>query len=87
MTQGATELQDALVVDVTVRGQAAFVGTAASVFAVVLAASGVLWFFYGFQRGWSMPGVFNPAMVVFVTMRVSASPCCPRRCGSSGRTR
>lgn len=68
ITQGATELQDALVVDVTVRGQAAFVGTAASVLAVVLAASGVLWLFYGFQRGWSMPGILNPALVILVTI-------------------
>ena len=68
ITQTATELQDALVVDVTVRGSAAFVGTAGTVLAVLLASAGLLWFFYGFQRGWSMPGILNPALAILVTI-------------------
>jgi len=68
ITQPATDTVDALVVEVTVRGHAAFVGTAGTVLALMLAASGLLWFFYGFQRGWSMPGILNPALAILVTV-------------------
>ena len=68
VTQPATEVADAVVVQVTVRGHAAFVGTAGTVLAIVLAVFGVLWFFYGFQRGWSMPGILNPALAILVTV-------------------
>ena len=54
--------------DVTVRAQSAFVGTAGTVMAIVLAVFGVLWFFYGFQRGWSIPGILNPAIAILVTI-------------------
>jgi hypothetical protein len=60
ITQPATDTIDAVVVEVTVRGHAAFVGTVGTVLAVMLAASGLMWFFYGFQRGRSMPGILNP---------------------------
>ena len=50
------------------RGSAAFVGTAGTVLAVLLASAGLLWFFYGFQRGWSMPGILNPALAILVTI-------------------
>ena len=68
ITQPATEFEDALVVQVTVRGAAAFVGTAGTVLAVLLAAFGIAWFFYGFQRGWSMPGILSPALAILVTI-------------------
>ena len=68
ITQPATDTVDALVVEVTVRGHAAFVGTAGTVLALMLAASGLLWFFYGFQRGWSIPGILNPALSILVTV-------------------
>jgi hypothetical protein len=67
ITQAATDFVDGVVVEVTVRGQSAFVGAAGSVLAIALAAFGVLWFFYGFQRGWSMPGILNPALAILVT--------------------
>jgi hypothetical protein len=67
ITQAATDFVDGVVVEVTVRGQTAFVGAAGSVLAIALAAFGVLWFFYGFQRGWSMPGILNPALAILVT--------------------
>ena len=67
VTQPATDFVDRLVIEVTVRGQTAFVGAAGSVLAIVLAAFGLLWFFYGFQRGWSMPGILNPAFAILVT--------------------
>ena len=34
----------------------------------MLASFGVLWFFYGFQRGWSMPAILNPALAILVTI-------------------
>ena len=68
ITQPATDVADAVVVHVTVRGHAAFVGIAGTVLAIVLAAFGVLWFFYGFQRGWSMPWILNPALAILVTV-------------------
>jgi hypothetical protein len=67
ITQAATDFVDGVVVEVTVRGQTAFVGAAGSVLAIALAAFGVLWFFYGFQRGWSIPGILNPAFAILVT--------------------
>lgn len=73
ITQPATATVEALVVDVTVRGHTAFVGTAGTVLAVVLAAFGLLWFFYGFQRGWSMPGILNPALAILVSLAGLAS--------------
>jgi len=68
ITQAATALEDAVVVDVTLRGHAAFIGSVATVLAVVLAASGIPWFFYGLQRGWSMPSILNPALLILVTL-------------------
>jgi hypothetical protein len=68
ITQPATDTIDAVVVEVTVRGHAAFVGTVGTVLSVMLAASGLMWFFYGFQRGWSMPGILNPALSILVTV-------------------
>lgn len=68
ITQPATDAADAVVVQVTVRGHAAFVGSAGTVLAIVLAVFGVLWFFYGFQRGWSMPGIVNPALAILVSV-------------------
>jgi hypothetical protein len=75
VTQAADDFVEAVVVDVTVKGEAAFVGTAGSALAIALAAFGVLWFFYGFQRGWSMPGILNPAfgiLVAFAGLAVAA---------------
>jgi hypothetical protein len=68
ITQPATDTIDAVVVEVTVRGHAAFVGTVGTVLSVMLAASGLMWFFYGFQRGWSIPGILNPALSILVTV-------------------
>jgi hypothetical protein len=68
ITQPATDTIDAVVVEVTVRGHAAFVGTVGTVLAVMLTASSLMWFFYGFQRGWSMPGIINPVLSILVTV-------------------
>ena len=68
ITQPATDAAEAVVTDVTVRAQSAFVGTAGTVLAIVLTVFIVLWFFYGFQRGWSIPGVLSPALAILVTL-------------------
>jgi hypothetical protein len=68
ITSAATDTTEAVVADVTVRASSAFVGKAGSVLAIVLAAYGVLWFFYGFQRGWSMPSILSPAIAILVTL-------------------
>lgn len=56
ITQPATDAAEAVVTDVTVRAQAAFVGTAGTVLAVVLTVFGVLWFFYGSSEAGRSPG-------------------------------
>ena len=68
ITAAATDATEAVVTNVTVKASSAFVGKAASVIAIVLAAYGVLWFFYGFQRGWSIPGILSPAIAILVTL-------------------
>jgi hypothetical protein len=68
ITAAATDTTEAVVTDVTVRASSAFVGKAGSVIAIVIAAYGVLWFFYGFQRGWSIPGILSPAIAILVTL-------------------
>ena len=64
VTQPARELEEAIVVELTLRGQAAFVGTVGTVLGIALAGFGCIWFFYGFQRGWTIPGLFNPAIAM-----------------------
>jgi len=68
ITAAATDTTDAVIADVTVRARSAFVGTAGTVLAIVLSVYGVLWFFYGFQRGWSIPGVLSPAVAILATL-------------------
>ena len=68
ITAAATDTTEALVADVTVNASSAFVGKAGAVMAIVLAVYGVLWFFYGLQRGWSIPGLLSPAIAILVTV-------------------
>lgn len=67
VTRLATDTEPALVATLSLRAKAAFVGTAGTGLGVMLAALGLVWFFYGFQRGWTMPGVVNPALGLLVT--------------------
>jgi hypothetical protein len=67
ITQEATDTTPALVATLSLRGRAAFVGTAGMAIAVALALMGLIWFLYGFQRGWAMPGIVNPAIGLLVT--------------------
>jgi hypothetical protein len=67
VTRAATDTDPELVATLSLRGRAAFVGTAGTGLAIALAVLGVVWFFYGFQRGWTMPGIFNPGLGLLVT--------------------
>jgi hypothetical protein len=67
ITRAETDHEEALITALSLRGKAAFVGTAGVWLAVALMAFGLVWFFYGFQRGWTMPGVTNPALGFLVT--------------------
>ncbi len=62
-----TDFEEALRVQVTVKGQAAFAGTAAKALAIILAAFGLVWCVFGFHRGWTIPGIANPALAILVT--------------------
>jgi hypothetical protein len=61
ITQTDIDGQELLSTALSLRGKTAFVGTAGVWLAVALAAFGLVWFFYGFQRGWTMPAALNPA--------------------------
>ena len=67
VTRAATDTDPALVATLSLRGKGAFVGTAGTGLAIALAALGLVWFFYGFQRGWTMPGIVNPGLGLLVT--------------------
>lgn len=63
-----SDAQDALLTDVVLRGETAFVGAAGTVLAITLGVFGVLWFFYGFEQGWSLPAILNPALCIIITV-------------------
>ena len=60
--------------NVTAVGAAAFrasesmAGTLGQAMVVVLAASALLWFFFGLQRGWSMPWFTSPAIAIVASV-------------------
>jgi hypothetical protein len=66
ITRAATDSDSALVATLSLRGRAAFVGTAGTGLAIALALLGLVWLLYGFQRGWTMPGIVNPAIGLLV---------------------
>lgn len=61
-----TDFEEAFLVELTVRGQTAFAGTAAKALGAALAAFGLVWFVFGFSRRWTIPGVANPALAILV---------------------
>jgi hypothetical protein len=67
VTRAAENADSPLVLTMSLRGRAAFVGTAAMAISGLLAVLGLVWFLYGFQRGWTMPGLANPAFGLLVT--------------------
>jgi len=66
VTRVATDADPALVATLSLRGRAAFVGTAGTGLAIALAVLGLVWLFYGIQRGWTIPGIVNPAIGLLV---------------------
>jgi hypothetical protein len=64
----ASEFEDAVRVEVVVRAQVAFAGTAANVLGGILAAFGLVWFVFGFSRRWTIPGIANPALAILVSV-------------------
>jgi hypothetical protein len=62
-----TEFDEAILVEVVVRGQVAFAGTAAKALGGILAGFGVVWFVFGFSRRWTIPGIANPALAILVS--------------------
>lgn len=68
ITDPGDDFQDAVVLALSLRGKAAFVGQIATALSVALIGFGAIWFFYGFQRGWTMRGFMNPIVMVFATI-------------------
>jgi hypothetical protein len=62
-----TQFDEAVLVEVVVRGQVAFAGTAAKALGGVLAAFGLVWFVFGLNRRWTIPGIANPALAILVS--------------------
>lgn len=68
VTREATDADPALVATLSLRGKAAFVGTAGMGLAIALGILGLVWLFYGLQRGWTMPSLVNPAFGLLITV-------------------
>lgn len=68
ITQAPTEFDEGQILQLTLRGETAFVGTAGTALAIAFAVFGAIWFLFGFQRGWSMPGITNPALAMLVAL-------------------
>jgi hypothetical protein len=62
-----TDFDEAILVEVVVRGQVAFAGTAAKALGGILAGFGLVWFVFGFSRRWTIPGIANPALAILVS--------------------
>jgi hypothetical protein len=57
-----------LVGEMTIRGKGAVIGTIAQVLAGVIGALGVMWFLFGFDKGWSMPLFASPAVSIVTSV-------------------
>ena len=56
------------VASLSMRAKTALIGTGATGLAIAVAVLGLAWFFYGLQRGWTMPGPVNPAFGMVVAI-------------------
>jgi hypothetical protein len=63
-----SEFEEAIFVELSVKGQTAFAGTAAKALGIALAVFGAVWFLFGFSRGWTIPGIANPALAILVSI-------------------
>jgi hypothetical protein len=66
--QMPTEVDEGRILQLTLRGETAFVGTAGTALAIAFAVFGGVWFLFGLQRGWTMPGIANPALAILVAL-------------------
>ena len=64
LSQTDTEGNVSPVGTATFRASEAMVGTLGHAVVVILAASALLWFFFGLQRGWNMPWLASPAIAL-----------------------
>jgi hypothetical protein len=54
--------------DMIIRGKGAIIGTIAYALAGVIGALGVMWFLFGFDKGWAMPWLAGPAAGVIAAV-------------------
>ena len=63
-----TDLEEALLVELSVKGQTAFAGTAAKALGATLAVFGLVWLVFGFNRRLTIPGIANPGLALLVSV-------------------
>jgi hypothetical protein len=68
VTEAPTELEEGQVLQLTLRAGGATIGTIATALAIALIAFGAVWFCFGLQRGWTMPGITNPLIAMLVAI-------------------
>jgi hypothetical protein len=68
ITDTSDRMDPQLVGDITLRGQAAMLGTIGRGLAVALGVYGLLWLVYGFDRGSTVPWFANPSGAILVTV-------------------
>ena len=68
VTEAPTEFEEGRVLQLTLRADVATIGTIATVLAIGLAVFGAVWFCFGFQRGWTMPGITNPLFAMLIAI-------------------
>jgi hypothetical protein len=64
ITDTSERLDPVFVGDMVIRGKGAIVGTIGHIVAGVIGALGVMWFLFGFDRGWTMPWFASPAAAI-----------------------
>lgn len=68
ITDTSDRLDPQLVGDMVLRGHAAMVGVIGQGIGAVLGVSGILWFFYGFDRGSTPPWFTNPGIAILASI-------------------
>jgi hypothetical protein len=68
VTEAPTEFDEGRVLQLTLRANVATIGTIATALAIGLVVFGALWFCFGLQRGWTMPGITNPLFAMLVAL-------------------
>ncbi len=68
VTVAPTEFEEGQILQLTLRAGVATIGTIATGLAIALIAFGAVWFCFGLQRGWTMPGITNPLFAMLLTI-------------------